>query len=530
MINCSQGAVKTVNGIKRLADYLKIMGYNYVMLYTEDTYEIESEPFFGYLRGRYSKSEIKEIVAYCEERGIEVIPCIQTLGHLEEALKNSAFNAVKNADDTLLVGEEKTYELIEKMFASCAECFKSRKINVGMDEADSMFLGKFLNKNGIKDKYEVLLYHVKRVAEIAAKYGFTPYMWSDMFFKFARGNYYAVTDDVPERVITEFKKLGMNLIYWDYFEDEKIYASMIAQHKRFGADLIFAGSACNWIYFASSNFHSLQKTRMAINSCERAGVTDYLQTLWGGTYCSDYAVLPTLFFTAEYARGNRDMQNIKEKFERTFGERWDNFLLFDMLLPDNIKITDDITNGGINYLIADPFLSRFDSTITEEGLEAKAYADYAEKFAAAARESKAHKDIFEKHAAYAKVLSLRYNLGVNARKAYTNGDKTALKKVVRDFEATISAMREFIEKFKAVFFSEMKGHGYCVFDIRFGGVLARLITCKDRLVDYLDGKIDKIEELETDILDYYGNTDGKFEKRIPLLTQNLNSMVTVDRL
>ena len=202
MINCSQGAVKTVNGIKRLADYLKIMGYNYVMLYTEDTYEIESEPFFGYLRGRYSKSEIKEIVAYCEERGIEVIPCIQTLGHLEEALKNSAFNAVKNADDTLLVGEEKTYELIEKMFASCAECFKSRKINVGMDEADSMFLGKFLNKNGIKDKYEVLLYHVKRVAEIAAKYGFTPYMWSDMFFKFARGNYYAVTDDVPERVIT----------------------------------------------------------------------------------------------------------------------------------------------------------------------------------------------------------------------------------------------------------------------------------------------------------------------------------------
>ena len=42
MINCSQGAIKTVNGLKRLIDVVKKMGYTYIMLYTEDTYEIKA--------------------------------------------------------------------------------------------------------------------------------------------------------------------------------------------------------------------------------------------------------------------------------------------------------------------------------------------------------------------------------------------------------------------------------------------------------------------------------------------------------
>lgn len=528
MINCSQGAIKTVNGLKRLIDVVKKMGYTYIMLYTEDTYEIKEEPFFGYLRGRYSQNELKEIVAYCGERGIEVIPCIQTLGHLKTLLKLNAFRDVKNTEDTLLAGSEKTYELIEKMIKACAECFTSKRINVGMDEAESFALGKYFRLHGAQDPFKVLLQHIKRVAEIAAKYGFTPFMWSDMLFKIARGYYYSEKDDMPENVVEEFKKTGMNLIYWDYFEDGKIYDAMIAQHKRFGAEIWFAGSACNWIGFATSNFHSLEKTRMAIDSCNKAGVKNFLQTLWGGTYCSDYAVLPTLFFTAEYARGSRDIQSIKAKFEEVFKERWEDFLLFDMLLPDSVRIEDDITCGGLQYLVADPFLSKYDSTVSEDGTEAKAYREYSVKFREASERSKNYKDIFEKHAAYSKVLSLRYDLGVKARKAYKNKDPETLRKVAEEFGGAINAMGEFINIFKKVFFSEMKGHGYCVFDMRFGGVLERWKTCRQRLNDYIEGNIEKIEELETDIIDFYGN--DTFEKRIPLEFASFGSVVTVDRL
>ena len=34
------------------------------MLYTEDTYEVDNEPYFGYMRGRYSADELRELDDY----------------------------------------------------------------------------------------------------------------------------------------------------------------------------------------------------------------------------------------------------------------------------------------------------------------------------------------------------------------------------------------------------------------------------------------------------------------------------------
>ena len=61
MLDMSRNAVMSVDGLKMLFPLLKKIGYNMVMLYTEDTYEIDDEPFFGYMRGRYTQQEMKEI-------------------------------------------------------------------------------------------------------------------------------------------------------------------------------------------------------------------------------------------------------------------------------------------------------------------------------------------------------------------------------------------------------------------------------------------------------------------------------------
>jgi len=82
MIDMSRNAVMSVSGLKRFLALLKKMGYNMVMLYTEDTYEVDGEPYFGYMRGRYTKEEMKELDAFADSIGIRIIPCIQTLAHL----------------------------------------------------------------------------------------------------------------------------------------------------------------------------------------------------------------------------------------------------------------------------------------------------------------------------------------------------------------------------------------------------------------------------------------------------------------
>ena len=72
MLDCSRNAVMSVAELKNFILTLKKTGYNCLQLYTEDTYEIEGEPQFGYRRGKYTKAELKEIDAFAKKNGVEL--------------------------------------------------------------------------------------------------------------------------------------------------------------------------------------------------------------------------------------------------------------------------------------------------------------------------------------------------------------------------------------------------------------------------------------------------------------------------
>ena len=47
MFDCSRNAVLRPETVKKWIDELSALGYTSLMLYMEDTYEVEGEPFFG---------------------------------------------------------------------------------------------------------------------------------------------------------------------------------------------------------------------------------------------------------------------------------------------------------------------------------------------------------------------------------------------------------------------------------------------------------------------------------------------------
>src|SRR5690606_4541998 len=135
MVDVSRNAVLKVETIKKLVEYLAFFGYSSLQLYTEDTFEMEDEPYFGYMRGAYTKQEIKEIETYAANFGLELVPCIQTLAHLNGIKRYGAYSGLFDTADILLVEDDKTYELIEKMIKTSHDNFGSKYINIGMDEA-----------------------------------------------------------------------------------------------------------------------------------------------------------------------------------------------------------------------------------------------------------------------------------------------------------------------------------------------------------------------------------------------------------
>ncbi|MFR6640752.1 MAG: family 20 glycosylhydrolase [Christensenellales bacterium] len=86
------------------------------------------------MRGRYTTEELTELDAFGAKIGIELVPCIQTLAHLNQIFRWEEYAAINDNNDILLIDDERTYALIEKMIATMRKAFRSHKIHIGMDE------------------------------------------------------------------------------------------------------------------------------------------------------------------------------------------------------------------------------------------------------------------------------------------------------------------------------------------------------------------------------------------------------------
>ena len=497
MIDCSRNAVFSPSEAKEMMKVLSRMGYSRVLLYTEDTYEVNNEPYFGYLRGRYTKEELKDLDAYAKTVGIELVPCIQTLAHLNAIFHWDEYRQIRDFHDILLADEDRTYQLIENIFATLRECFTTEYINIGMDEANFVGLGRYRMKHGIPDRMELMLRHLHKVCDIAKKYGFKPTMWNDMFIHLAGNNeesYQKAREQLPENV---------TLAYWDYYRtDVNVYLDNIRKNKKITDRVSFAGGAWCWHGIVPCNEFSIRATKAALTACVQEGIHEILMTMWGddGHECSKYAVLPTLAWASCLSENPEvDEDTVKAKFNEWTGENYDDFMLLSLANKVGKEIDYTIQNPSKYLLYNDPFLGRFDWTVNEG--DAQKYADSAVIIAQAAERSKNYGYVFNSIAKLCDTLSIKADLGVRLRAAYKEGDKETLKSIANnDIPLCIEKLNAFYDAFSYQWHKENKPHGFDVQDIRIGGLNRRLQSCADRLNAYLCGDVAKIEELEETLL------------------------------
>ncbi len=501
MVDCSRNSVLSVDGAKRLVDILSKLGYTYLQLYTEETYEVTGEPLFGSFRGRYSKEEIREIDAYCIAHGMTLRPCIQTLGHLESMFRWGEYSAVRDCVNILLAEEEKTYELIDHMFASVADCFSCREINIGMDEAFLVGHGKYYRKHGHVPPVEIMKRHLMRVLEIAEKYGFKCDMWGDLFFTMA---YSDLSGGASVEKARDAIPADVSLIYWDYYQlDQNIYENKIQKYQALTDRVKFAGGVWTWRGFAPCTSFALEATEAAMRACKKYGIEDFAQTAWGddGGECSVFAVLPAIVATAEYARGNYDMNKIAKRFRSIVGMDMDLFISLEQ--PNMLNATLATNSNAGNYLLYnDPFLGLCNGTVKEG--QGEFFRTLSKKLSAGVR-NRAWGYIFKMERALADLLAVKCDLGLRTRRLYLANDKEAILKLANeDYPACIRLLRTFYRAFKEYWMYDKKSFGFEVQDIRLGGMIHRLEECARTLRDWCDGKIKQIAELEEVATHSYG--------------------------
>lgn len=513
MLDCSRNGVANKETIQKMLRQLSLMGMNTLMLYTESTYEVEGHPYFGHLLGRYTVAELKELDDYAFERGIEIIPCIQTLGHLKCITKYSGvYGAITDMPGILLAEEEKTYEFIEACVRAVHKAFRSRRIHIGMDETHLLGRGKYYDKHASFDQPAIFMRHLDRVRAICAKYDFRPMIWGDMPLRLAGCKGY-VDDpmDVAEMAPMQPIPDDVDFVDWDYYNrSTERYGEFIKKHQEISNHVIFGGGAWRWGNNAPNLVHSLRGSRMALESCIKNGVREVFVTLWGddGNEQSFFSCWPTVQLFAEYGFHDAvDDALLARRFRTCTGWCFEDFFCLDALnRPGGFDIDQREENPPKYLLYQDALLGHYDY-YAQEGFNAY-YAACAEKIRACIERAGDLSYMFEGFAALGDILADKAELGLQITVAYKAGEEAALARIAEEvLPRLIGKVWRYRDLMERQWNIECKVFGFEVLDIRLAGLARRLQTAKERIEGYLAKEILALPELEEPRLPYNGDTN-----------------------
>ena len=491
MLDMSRGGVMTVEAVKRMIDAQAALGLNLMMLYTEDTYPVAGYPYLGYLRGRYTEAELRELDDYAASSGVELVPCIQTLAHLEQFLQWSESTPLKDNDTCLLADEPKVYDFIRAELESVSRIFRSRRIHIGIDEAHGIGLGKYYALHGPTDRFALLTRHLNRVVDMCQSLGLKPIMWSDMFYRLgsAKNDYYDPDARVPESAVANIPQVA--LCYWDYYhQDESFYTGMLEGHRRMGKEVVFAGGLWTWSGFLPQVKRTEATSFPALRACLKAGVNTVLATLWGDDGCeTDYRLtLNQLPIYAEHCwLGDAcTPEECHRQGERLTGLPQGVYEAMGAFYPN----AEDLRPGKM-LVYADPLYPLL------EGLwDLTGYAESLDK--AAAVLAGRPEDPRCVYAGLLLTIARKKLAWISAlRPAYVRGDRAEVSRMAREELPTLRALYErLLTVWRDQWEEARKRNGWETPCARLGAVMARLDDAQHALLRWAEGQTDRVDELE----------------------------------
>ncbi|NNM86955.1 MAG: family 20 glycosylhydrolase [Phycisphaerae bacterium] len=500
MLDCSRNAVMTVTHFQGWLRQLALLGYNMAMLYTEDTYELPREPYFGYLRGRYTQEELRQIDEYAAALGIEMIGCIQTLGHMEQILRwRDYYTRVQDTRSVLLVDEPATYQLIDKMVAHFAGTYRSRRIHIGMDESDDLGHGKFLERFGYQRNCDIFNRHVTKVVEICTRHGLKPMIWSDMYFRMGstRGKTWSKPWDpqggIPPEIAAAIPP-ELDFVFWDYDHDqEAFYRGNITRQRALGKEPLVGSGVWTWGLTPWCNFkQTWQNAAPCVNACRKLKVQELFFTLWGdqGAYCEFDSALAGLARMADMAyTGSTAIKPLIQRFAAVCGSDY-----------QKVVMAGDLLFEGWQIILWDDPLLQINwkaRNQTHPGQWSRAMRHYRRLVKRLASSADVTEPIDLAHAYnVACYFADKLELLALLDRAYRRRNRPDLAKVVAKIRQVMKDVDRLLVSFRRQWFRRNKPFGFEVIQIRLAGKRQRYQELAARLRQFIAGEIERIEELE----------------------------------
>ncbi|GAB3655143.1 family 20 glycosylhydrolase [Echinicola sediminis] len=139
--------------------------------------------------GYYTQEEAKRLVDYAAKRGISIIPEIEMPGHSEEVLAvypELSCSGEPHSQSEFCLGNEATFDFLEKVLLEVMDIFPSEYIHIGGDEANKSAWKKCpkcqgrIAEENLRDEDELQSYGIRRMEKFLSSHGRKLLGWDEI--------------------------------------------------------------------------------------------------------------------------------------------------------------------------------------------------------------------------------------------------------------------------------------------------------------------------------------------------------------
>ena len=267
MLDVSRDQVPTMETMYSLVKSLSLLRYNSLQLYMEHTFAFAGHErvWRGYTP--FTSEEIMELDSFCRDHFIELVPNLNSFGHLQKWLMHEEYYPFAEVNGgNVLRPCKASVDFMDRLYAEFLPNFTSRKVNIGCDETHDLGRGKSAALCRKKGVTQVYLDFLKELAARAKKRGFAVEFWGDIILHQPE-----LISKLPE---------GITALEWGYEVDHP-FRRDTALFRKAGVDFLVCPGTSAWLSLLGRTDNMIGNISNAMLYGCRNHARGMLMTDWG---------------------------------------------------------------------------------------------------------------------------------------------------------------------------------------------------------------------------------------------------------
>jgi hypothetical protein len=280
MLDVSRTRVPTQGELLTLIRALGRLRVNQLQLYVEHTFAFRGHEDAWKDASPLTAAEIRELDDACTELGIELVPNLNTFGHMERWLRHPRYRAMAECPEGWihpLTGQFKEFpgtlrpdqasvDFAGALLDDYLPNFRSRQVNIGGDEPWE--LGQGFSKQAVAErgKHRVYLDHLKKLCALGRDRGRIVQFWGDILLEDL-----ALAQDAPADAVP---------VVWGYDAGHP-FKEQCGRLRELGRAYLVAPGTSAWQSFTGRLDNVLSNQSEAVGAAVRHEARGILLTTWG---------------------------------------------------------------------------------------------------------------------------------------------------------------------------------------------------------------------------------------------------------